>query len=328
MNLPDQTITLENHLTLDFSQDLKTDVLNGLSAKQKRLPSKYFYDDEGSRLFEDICKTPEYYVTRTELKLLESIAEDLMKDFTEGDLIELGSGAHWKIQRLLDATDSAQRRRMRYLPIDVSEDAIRQSSQALSKRFPDLLVRGHVADFTNRIAQIKEDRPQMMVLFGSSIGNFEFAEAKDFLAKVTSDLKLEDTFLLSVDRVKPTTVLNAAYNDQAGITAAFNKNVLSVINQQLDADFPLDDFDHKAFFNQEEERIEMHLVAKKSLKARINHLDQEFEFAEGETIHTEISQKYSKKSALKLVEAAGLKLVKWHHAKDEWFSIMELAKVQ
>ncbi len=326
MNLFNQPITLENHLHLDFSQELKEDIRRGLLAKQKRIPSKYFYDDQGSQLFEEICKTPEYYVTRTELELLESIAEDLMQGFQEGDLVELGSGAHWKIQRLLEATDSAQRQRLRYLPIDVSQEAIRVSSQALQRRFPDLAIHGHIADFTGNLIGLKQSRPLMMILFGSSIGNFEFDEARDFLRRVTADLTQEDRFLLSVDRVKPASVLHAAYNDQAGVTAAFNKNVLTVLNRQLEADFVLEDFAHKAFFNLEAERVEMHLVAQRPLRARVKHLDMEFEFAEGESIHTEISQKYSKESALALVQAAGLQLVRWYHAQDEWFSIMELQK--
>ena len=270
MSNQNQSLTLENHLHLDFGETLKEDVRKGLSAKQKRLPSKYFYDEEGSKLFEDICQTPEYYVTRTELNLLESIAKEVMQDFQQGDLVELGSGAHWKIMRLLQVTEASQREQLRYLPVDVSEEAIRISSSALKEQFPDLKIHGMVGDFTRRQAPFKSEDPVLMILFGSSIGNFEFDEASQFLSQVTEGLKTEDRFLLSVDRVKPVSILNAAYNDSAGKTAAFNKNVLTVVNRHLDGDFCLDEFSHKAFFNEEEERVEMHLVAEQTIRARVN----------------------------------------------------------
>jgi len=326
MNNPNQSYIIENQLHLDFGETLKKDVRLGLSGDQKWLPSKYFYDEVGSELFEQICQTPEYYVTRTELELLESIAPEVMAGFPEGELVELGSGAHWKIQRLIDAATPAQRDQLCYRPVDVSEDAIRGASEALHQKFPNLKIRGLVQDFTKPETPFVSERPVMMVLFGSSIGNFGFEEASKFLAQVSAGLKPGDRFLLSVDRVKPLPVLHAAYNDQAGKTAAFNKNVLTVLNRHLEADFSLDDFGHHAFFNREDERVEMHLVAQRPVSAKVKDLGLDVNFEKGESIHTEISQKYSQASALSMVEKAGLELVQWYHAENEWFSIMELKK--
>jgi len=327
MTQKNQSFALENQLHLDFGETLKKDVRQGLAGQQKRLPSKYFYDQVGSELFEQICQTPEYYVTRTELKLLEQIAPQVMADFPQGSLVELGSGSHWKIEQLIRAVQPDQLKNLCYRPVDVSEDAVRLSSEALHQRFPELQIQGLVQDFTKPGAEFTSDLPVLMILFGSSIGNFEFHEAAQFLSQVTAGLKPEDRFLLSVDRVKPESVLHAAYNDQAGKTEAFNKNVLSVINRHLEADFALEDFGHHAFFNETFERVEMHLVAKKPVSALVKELDMDVQLEEGETIHTEISQKYTKRSALAMVHEAGLELVRWHHAENEWFSIMELRKV-
>ena len=326
MQIPLENLTVENHLEYNFQAELKTDVRNGLTGESKTLPSKYFYDERGSELFEDICRTPEYYVTRTELQLLEEIATQVMEGFDEGDLVELGSGSHWKIQRLFEAACPSTHSSLRYVPVDVSESALRLASEALLAEYPDIRIHGLVADFTRHLVHVPVERPLLVVLFGSSIGNFGTRAASGFLAHVAKRLKPNDRFLLSVDRVKDPEILNAAYNDSQGVTAAFNKNILRVINENLEADFSLNDFTHKAFFDEKTERVEMHLEANTPIRASIAALDMEVEMQQGETIHTEISQKYTRDSALEMVHGAGLELLRWHHGQNEWFSVMELQR--
>lgn len=319
-------LEIRNYLTSSYAEEIARDVRLGLSGDQKRLPSKYFYDEQGSRLFEEICMLPEYYPTRTEMAILQKYAGAIMEPFAGGDLVEMGSGANWKICRLLDAAWQADGRVIRYVPVDVSEAALRTAAVDLIRRYDGLSVLGIVADFTRDLGSIPDDTPKIVSLFGGTLGNFTGPEAESLLGMVAGLMHPGDRFLLGLDMVKERAVLETAYNDSQGVTAAFNRNILHVVNRELDARFDPSLFDHVAFFNEDAEQIEMHLAAKQAMTVDIGLLDTAVEFREGETIHTEISRKFSRESAVRLFERAGLAAERWFTDDAGWFSLVELAR--
>jgi L-histidine N-alpha-methyltransferase len=307
------------------SNRMARDIRNGLTSQQKSIPSKYFYDAHGSGLFEKICTLPEYYVTRTELKLLRDGAVEIMGDFRGGDLVELGAGANWKIKTLLGALDEKARSQTRYVPVDVSETAIAKATQELMKIYPELSVMRVVADFMHDLHHLPDGGPKLILFLGSTIGNLGHEESLDFLKEVSRSLRPGDRFLLGMDMVKPLEILEAAYNDTQGVTAEFNRNVLLVVNRVLDAYFPLDHFDHLAFFNKDEEQVEMHLRANRSVIVEIPRIDLTVTFEEGETIHTEISRKFTRQSAQRMIEESGLQVLRWHTDPKGWFTLADIA---
>jgi L-histidine N-alpha-methyltransferase len=276
-----QDIDLIDCWTRGLSSQLAEDICSGLTSRQKTIPSKYFYDSRGSKLFEEICKLPEYYVTRVEMALLKAKANLLMRDFYNGDLVELGSGANWKIRTLIEALGKKARLLTRYVPVDVSESAITEASKELVAIYPELSVKGVVADFTRDLHRLPKGGPKLMLFLGSTIGNMSLKECQDFLISVAQHLRPGDRFLLGLDMVKSPEILEAAYDDAKGVTAAFNRNVLLVVNRELDANFNLDHFDHLAFFNEEEEQVEMHLRANRRIKVEIAHIDLTVTMEEG-----------------------------------------------
>ncbi|MDR4507210.1 MAG: L-histidine N(alpha)-methyltransferase [Candidatus Brocadiaceae bacterium] len=306
-----------------YAEDLKTHILEGLTAPQKFIPSRYFYDAHGSYLFEKICHLPEYYLTRSELAILEDSAPVIMEDFQKGDLIELGSGANWKIKTLLEAAYQAPQANIRYVPVDVSEDALLKASTELLNIFPDLKVYGIVADFTKHADIIPTERNKLFIFFGSTIGNLSEEEGALFLKKIVQLMTPNDRLLLGLDMIKPKETLERAYNDSQGITSAFNKNSLSVVNRELGANFILNNFDHVAFLNREREQIEMHLRANQKVSVEINSLGLHIEIEKGETIRTEISRKFSKESAEKMATNAGFTITQWFTDPKGFFSLVE-----
>ncbi|HEY0781323.1 MAG TPA: L-histidine N(alpha)-methyltransferase, partial [Thermoanaerobaculia bacterium] len=228
------------------------------------IPSRLFYDDRGSELFEHITELPEYYQTRTERALLEANADRIVAASAACELIEIGSGAATKTRLLLDALQRAGRLR-RYVPIDVSEGTVRRVADELAAEYPDLAVHGIVGDFTTDFAADLERREpgarRLVIFLGGTIGNLHPDAALDLLATLHRNLQPGDCFLLGVDRVKPVARLEAAYNDAQGITALFNLNILNVVNRQTGGDFDLASFGHRAFYDPQHERIEMRLVA-------------------------------------------------------------------
>jgi L-histidine N-alpha-methyltransferase len=305
-------------------KQIAEDVRRGLSARRKTLPSKYFYDARGSRLFEQISGLPEYYQTRIEMSILRDNATILTENFHNGDLVELGSGANWKIRRLLESMGRSRLSQTRYVPVDVSQTALVAASKGLLKLYPELTVMGIVGDFTKHLPQLPCGRMKLILFFGSTIGNLSITESRSFLAEVASTLCPGDRFLLGLDMIKPMEVLNAAYNDSQGVTEQFNKNVLYVINRELGADFNTDDFEHLAFYNPQLERVEMHLRAIRPLLVEIADLELSVSFEAGETVLTEISRKFSRNSAARMVQEAGLSIARWHSDPNEWFSIAEI----
>lgn len=307
----------------DTASMMAQDVMNGLTTNQKYLPSKYFYDARGSRLFELICDLPEYYPTRTELRLLRTHAKDIVAGLRQCDLVELGAGANRKIRTLLDALDPRHRAEVRYVPVDVSASALTQSTAELTTVYPELRVNGIVADFTRDLHRLQSDRPKLVLFFGSTIGNLNEREAASFLQGVASMLNPGDRFLLGLDMVKPVEILEAAYNDSRNITAEFNKNILLVINRELQANFNPDAFDHVAFYNREKERVEMHLRAGRNIWVDVKAITSSFYVRKGETIRTEICRKFKRDSAERMVRDAGMEVSRWYSDPKGWFSLLE-----
>jgi dimethylhistidine N-methyltransferase len=266
------------------------DVLTGLGQKQKTIPPKYFYDERGSQLFEDITRTAEYYPTRTELSILEAHGREIAEHVPAGAaLVEFGSGSSAKIRALLRALDKLQV----YVPVDISGEFLQTEAESLGQDFPHLSVLPVVADFTRPFAlpAAALKRPRAGFFPGSTIGNFEPREAGKFLRHAANVLGKGSVFIVGADLVKDAQVLHDAYNDAAGVTAAFNLNLLARMNRELGADFNLESFQHRAFFNARQSRIEMHLESTRPQRVRVGR--REFHFAAGETIHTECSYKYT-----------------------------------
>jgi L-histidine Nalpha-methyltransferase len=309
------------------NSQMAKDVLHGLTADQKFIPSKYFYDARGSRLFEKICLLPEYYLTRTELSLLRRKAGELVDGFEGGDLVELGSGSNLKIRTLLDALGQNRRATTRYVPVDISEAALLSAAQGLVRRYPELKVAAVQADFTRDLSSLPSDRRKLVLFFGSTIGNLDEGECRVFLTAVAKNLKAGDRFLLGLDMLKPKPILEAAYNDAQQITAEFNKNVLRVLNRELDATFDLSNFEHVAFFDPHRGRVEMRLRANRGLTVHIRDIGISVTLDKDESIRTEICRKFSRAAAEKMVEEVGMRIARWHSDPKGWFSIAEIVRI-
>jgi L-histidine Nalpha-methyltransferase len=298
----------------------------GLTARRKYIPSKYFYDARGSRLFEAICHLPEYYPTRLELRLLRTHARELLDGFREGDLVELGSGANWKIRMLLHALGPSRRAVVRYVPVDVSHAALTASAQELAETYPELKISAIVSDFMRDLHRLESDRPKIVLFFGSTIGNLDERESSAFLKCIAKILNPGDRFILGLDMVKAEEILEAAYNDSRHITAEFNKNILLVLNREVGADFDTDDFDHVTFFNRERAQIEMHLRTRRDVRVAIRRLEFTVSLRKGETIRTEICRKFSQASVQEMVSRSGLRVTRWFSDPDGWFSLAEIMR--
>lgn len=303
------------------------DVLQGLSAEPKRLPPKLFYDATGSRLFEEITRTPEYYLTRTERAILEQFAGEMVRAGGSNlTLVELGAGSASKTRVLIRAILRRQLH-LEFHPVDVSPAALKQAVASLNGHFPRLHVSPIAADYNHALPDLRSRPGRKLVLFiGSTIGNFEPDEARDFLKNVAGSLQPGDALLLGFDMVKDVQILHAAYNDAAGITAQFNKNMLARINSELGADFESDEFKHVAFWNARKSRMEMHLESRVDQKVWISDLAQEFQFTFGERIHTENSYKFTQPAIARLLRQSGLTLEQQWCDQNRWFSVV-LARV-
>lgn len=297
--------------------DVRAEVLAGLSQPRKRLPPKLFYDLEGSRLFDAITELPEYYPTRTEIGILREHGGAMADRLGRGHvLIELGSGSSLKIQTLLEALQPSV-----YLPVDISKEHLLESAHALSKRFPRLAIRAACADYSASFRLPLEPHWTNLAAFfpGSSIGNFDPVDAARLLARVAKMLGPGGRLLIGVDLPKDPLILNAAYDDAQGVTAAFNINLLARINRELGADFDLTTFRHHAFFNSDESRVEMHLVSRIDQMVRVD--GESFHFHAGETIHTENSYKYDIETFHRLAAGAGFAAEQVWCDRDELFSV-------
>ncbi|MEV7047298.1 L-histidine N(alpha)-methyltransferase [Streptomyces anulatus] len=286
---------------------LRADVLSGLTRHPKTLPPKWFYDARGSELFEEITRLPEYYPTRAEREILAARAEEIAAASGARTVIELGSGSSEKTRHLLDVLPELHS----YVPVDVSESALTGAADSLLAEHPDLSVHALIADFTGGLALPGTPGPRLVVFLGGTIGNLLPEERAAFLRSVRSLLSPGDALLLGTDLVKDEETLVAAYDDAAGVTAAFNKNVLNVVNRELGADFPLDDFDHLAVWNPRDRWIEMRLRARRALSVKIRELDLVVPFEAGEELRTEVSAKFWQEDVREELAAAGMRLTQW-----------------
>jgi L-histidine Nalpha-methyltransferase len=303
----------------DRRSQLADDVRAGLSASPKWLPPKWFYDARGSDLFEDITRLPEYYLTRAESEILDSITDGLVGSLRPAELVELGSGSSRKTRLLLEAMHRHHGGR-RYAPLDVSEDALEGAASALSSSYPWLEFDGFVGDFSADLPLVPRRGRRLLAFLGSTIGNLTRVERSDLLRGVARALWPDDRFLLGVDLVKDPAVLLAAYDDSAGVTAEFNRNLLRVLNRELGAAIPLDAFEHVAVYDAAQQRIEMHLRALRPLTVRFPTLDLVVRFARGEELRTEISSKFTRSGIKGELAAAGLQLESWHQDTGNRFA--------
>ena len=308
--------TIEYRLPPDYrAASLRADALAGLTATPKSLPPKWFYDAQGSALFEKITELPEYYPTRAERSILSAAAAEIAGLSRARVLVELGSGSSEKTRLLLSALRAAGSLRA-YVPVDVSESALVGAEEALAVEYPELAVHAVVSDFEQYLglepsANAAEEGPRLVAFLGSTIGNMVPAERASFLRRVRASLRPGDSFLLGTDLVKDVGVLVAAYDDSAGVTAAFNKNVLAVLNAELGADFDLDAFEHVALWDPANEWIEMRLRSTSQQRARVRDLDLDVRFAAGEEMRTEVSAKFRRAGVEAELAAAGLALRAW-----------------
>ncbi|MGC9362393.1 MAG: L-histidine N(alpha)-methyltransferase, partial [Candidatus Syntrophosphaera sp.] len=255
-------IVIEDYLQeLDVST-IRNDIIAGLSAQNKHISSKYFYDEKGSALFEKITRLPEYYPARCEKEILRRLDMSFIPDFKDLNIWELGSGDHTKISLIIDRVPVRHQNSLIYRPVDISRSAMQHAATKLLEIFPEIRICGIVADFMHQLDVISHGSNCLFCFLGGTIGNFTLQERSDFLANMNQIMNDEDFFLLGVDTVKSRQVLYDAYNDKQGITAAFNLNILNVVNTLCETDFNSNDFKHIAFFNEEKKRIEMYLEAR------------------------------------------------------------------
>ncbi len=304
-------LSVERRLPADFfDRELRADVRRGLAGPRKQLPPKWFYDDRGSELFTEITRLPEYYPTRAEREILAARADQIAAASQAETLVELGSGSSEKTGVLL----AALRRRgglRAYVPVDVSEGALLAAGERVAAEHPGLSVRAVVADFTHDLGLPAGGGRRMVAFLGGTIGNLVAAERADFLAAIRAGLAEGDSLLLGADLVKNPAVLVPAYDDAAGVTAAFNRNVLAVVNRELDADFDPAAFEHVARWDAEREWIEMALRARTAQTVKIHALGMAVAFDAGEELRTEISAKFRKAGLAAELAAAGLAVREW-----------------
>ncbi len=315
------TFSLTDHLgAVDAGAALRADVLAGLTATPRTLPPRWFYDERGSELFDEITRLPEYYPTRTERALLTAHSGDIAASSGADTLVELGSGTSEKTRLLLSALADAGTLR-RFVPVDVDPSVLRLAGAAITGEHPDVVVDAVVADFTTHLDQLPTGGRRLVAFLGSTIGNLEPGPRAAFLRALAGTLAPGDSFLLGTDLVKDADRLVRAYDDGAGVTAAFNRNVLAVVNRELKADFDLSAFDHRAVWDPEREWIEMRLRSTREQVVRIAALDLDVPFADGEELRTEVSAKFRRAGVEAELAAAGLQLTHWWADADGDFAL-------
>jgi L-histidine N-alpha-methyltransferase len=293
-----------------FEDSLRADVLAGLTATPKSLPPKWFYDERGSELFDKITLLDEYYPTRAEREILAAAAAEIAAATRSSTLVELGSGSADKTRLLLDALRDAGTLAS-YVPVDVSESALILAASRMTARYPGLRVQPVLSDFTEHLGLPESGGPRLVVFLGGTIGNLLPAERAEFLASVRSSLRDGDALLLGTDLVKDPAMLVAAYDDAAGVTAEFNKNILRVLNSELDGNFDLDEFEHVAAWDAEAEWIEMRLRSAIEQTVLLRAMGLSVRFGAGEEMRTEISAKFRREGVARELAAAGLELRSW-----------------
>jgi L-histidine Nalpha-methyltransferase len=327
---------IHNNERFIINNEFAKEVARGLSDKQKHISPKFFYDKMGSKLFEEICMQPEYYLNRIESQILKNSVDEILKIIggQEISLIELGNGNSLKT-RILLGPFLAKLKRVSYFPIDVSLKMLKKSIRDLFREYVNLQIYGVCSDYVSGLVKINEfiklkkkiPNKKFIIFLGSSIGNFDPNDAMDFLHSIAKYVRKEDLLLIGIDLEKDKSILDRAYNDKNGITAKFNFNVLARINSELDGEFNISKFEHKSFYNTRKHRIEMHLESKLDQQVRIGAIGKIFYFKKGETIHTENSYKYSLPRFNSLVKKAGLQVIRNFTDPNKQFTLILLKKV-
>lgn len=324
----DQRLFIHNLAKRDPLTGLAEDVRNGLTGQPKRFLPKYFYDELGSQLFEAICLVPEYYLTRAENEILERYADEIVSSVDgQKTLVEMGSGSASKTRLIIEALLRKQPELL-FMPVDISASALESSSRILLQSYPRLRIEAYAADYFAGLAELgKEERGRTLALFlGSNISNFDSEEALKFLLAMRAVLREGDALLLGADLKKDPAILEAAYNDALGVTAAFNLNVLARINRELGGNFDLRKFKHHAFYNEDAGRIEIYIQSLIDQRVRISKLDLEVDFAAGELIHTENSHKYDQAGIDRIASTTGFQHTStWLDSRERFSSNLLLA---
>jgi L-histidine Nalpha-methyltransferase len=317
-----QSLTILNDRYQELNNDGK-DAIEGLTQQPKSLSPKYFYDDLGSELFEKICDLPEYYPTRTESSILSQYADEIAQVTGCCELVELGSGSSTKTQFLLDAYQKIATS-CSYFPIDVSGGILKNSVLHLQEKYPDFSIHGLLGTYEQALSHLESNSLQSRMLFflGSSMGNFNPTECDLFLTQVARTLQPGDYFLLGIDLQKPIEILEAAYNDNQGVTAAFNLNILSHLNWRFDGNFDLDLFTHQAIYNQVDTQIEMYLHCHQDCQVSLDALNLKVSFHAGERILTEISRKFNLATIQTQLAAQGLNMIQTWTDPQDWFGLI------
>ncbi|GLE52427.1 L-histidine N(alpha)-methyltransferase [Mycobacterium montefiorense] len=305
------TLSLSNHLAADSAYHaLRRDVHDGLQSTPKMLPPKWFYDSVGSELFDQITRLPEYYPTRAEAEILRARASEIATASEADTLVELGSGTSEKTRLLLDALHGRGSLR-RFVPFDVDASILSTAAAAIAQEYAGIEIKAVCGDFEEHLGEIPSGGRRLFVFLGSTIGNLTPGPRAEFLKSLSEVMRPDDTLLLGTDLVKDTGRLLRAYDDAAGVTAQFNRNVLAVVNRELDADFDVDAYRHVARWNADEERIEMWLRTERPQRVRIGALDLTVEFSAGEELLTEVSSKFHPGGVSAELAGAGLRRVRW-----------------
>lgn len=319
MNLPEKI--KEKLVVSEPFAEMWREVKVGLTSSPKMLNPKYFYDERGSQLFDDITRLPEYYPTRTETEILCSETEKLIEKYRPEALFELGSGSATKTQLLLDEMD--RKGLLKGIGLfDINEEFLGQSTTGFQEKYPQAIVQSYIGDFTKEFKFEKLGfSPTLYIFLGSTIGNMSYLESEKFLSRIADKMSQDDLFLLGVDLIKEENILHAAYNDSQGVTAEFNKNILSVINNKLKGDFNPNLFEHEAIYNSDDGRIEMYLVSLVDQEINLQEIDLKVKLSTGEKICTEISRKYTREKVESLLNSAGMETAEWLTDEKSFFAL-------
>ena len=315
--------TLEHCTRNPINLNQHQDLIDGLNQPSKSIPSRYFYDDLGSQLFEQICSLPEYYPTRTEAKILQELASSIAKQTGSVSLVELGSGSSTKTRYLLDAYNHCYSS-LHYIPIDISGSILKDSALSLLADYPKIIIDGKVGTYEECLANLSvaEQQQKMILFLGSTIGNFDPEECDLFLDLISNALNSGDYFLLGLDLQKPKPILEAAYNDSQSITAQFNLNILQHLNWKFQSNFDLNLFKHQAIYNEQQHQIEMYLVSQQTQSVDVQVLEQTIQLAPQEKILTEISRKFDVEQISQVLERKNLSFCQSYRDEQNWFSLL------
>jgi len=319
-------ITVRNYLPYMDPGQTDDEILSGLKGKQKYISPKYFYDAVGSELFEEITRLEEYYPTRVEKEILSGLLDMIRINLRNLNIVELGSGDPSKITLLLNQIPERLLNTINYFPVDICEAEIIKSVDILSESFPLQTITGIVADFNYQLHLLPQQGTRMFCFFGSTIGNFTMKDAENFMRQLAKIMNPGDCLLIGMDMVKDIDIIERAYNDSRGITAAFNLNILNVINKTAGTDFDSRDFEHLAFFNPQRNCIEMHLKALRDVEISLKNGFDTIKISKGQTIHTENSHKFSYDQIKQLCAWGGFSRYTICHDRKGWFSMVYALK--